>query len=67
MELIKDKQKERAEKIALFRFGVLGDLVHSPQGGRTPKDDTDKTLAEILREKAEREYEIPFSGRTRIW
>lgn len=66
MESIKDKQKERAEKIALFRFGVLGDLVHSPKGGRTAKDDTDRTLAEILREKAERDYEIPFSRRTHI-
>jgi len=66
MEPIKDEQKERAEKIALFRYGVLGDLVHWSSHPSAAKDDTGRTLAQILREKAAREYEIPFSKRTRV-
>ena len=66
MDLIKDKQKERTEKIALFRFSVLGDLVCSTKDTPVAEEGTQKTLAAILREKADRQYEIPFSHRTRV-
>lgn len=53
-----DEQKQRIEQIALFRFGVLGDLVHVPPGERA--------ICDQLKEKADREYQIPFSTRTRV-
>ena len=53
-----DQQKQRMEQVALFRFGVLGDLVHLSPG--------EKALCARLREKAEREYQIPFSTRTHV-
>jgi putative transposase len=63
MDKSKDSQSERANKTALFRFGVLGDLVHARQE-RGAKGE--KRLADILREKAEHTYEIPFSARTHV-
>ena len=53
-----DLEKKRIEDIALFRFGVLGDLVHLTPG--------EQTIAEQLKEKAEREYQIPHSLKTRV-
>ena len=53
-----DQQKQRIEQIALFRFGVLGDLVHLAPGERA--------IFEQLKEKAERDYQIPFTTRTRV-
>lgn len=53
-----DQQKQRIEQIALFRFGVLGDLVHLAPG--------EKAIYKQLKQKAEREYQIPFSPRTRV-
>ncbi|MGB8260784.1 MAG: DDE-type integrase/transposase/recombinase, partial [Terracidiphilus sp.] len=53
-----DQQQQRIEKIALFRFGVLGDLVHLAPG--------EKAIYEQLKQKAERDYQIPFSTRTRV-
>lgn len=55
---MKDEEKKRIEDIALFRFGVLGDLVHLTPG--------EKAIAEQLKEKAEREYVIPCSQRTHV-
>jgi putative transposase len=55
---VNDQQKQRIEQTALFRFGVLGDLVHLKPGERA--------IYEQLREKSEREYQIPFSQRTRV-
>jgi putative transposase len=53
-----DKQQQRIEQIALFRFGVLGDLVHLAPG--------EKAICEQLKLRAERDYQIPFSTRTRV-
>lgn len=46
------------QAIALFRYGVIADLVHLPVG-------TQGTGA-LLRAKAERTYVIPGSRRTRV-
>jgi transposase len=55
-----DKSRaERAEQIALFRYGLISDLLHPPT-------DDDKPLYERLREKAEKSYCIPGSCRTRV-
>lgn len=53
-----DQEIKRIEQIALFRFGVLGDLVHLQPG--------DKAISRLLHEKADCDYQIPFSNRTRI-
>jgi transposase InsO family protein len=44
--------------VALFRYGLIADLLHLPPG--------DRTLHRRLREKAEREYDIPGSPRRRV-
>jgi transposase InsO family protein len=54
----KEATKERAEKVALFRYGLIGDLVHLPAGSRG--------LYGRLREKAELDYAIPGSTRVRV-
>lgn len=46
------------EQIGLFRYGLIADLLHS--------DGEKKGLSALLREKAERVYEIPGSRRTRV-
>src|SRR5947208_17194189 len=46
------------EAVALFRYGLIADLLHLPLGHRT--------LHAHLREKADREYEIPGSARRRV-
>ena len=46
------------ESVALFRYGLIADLLHLRPG--------DRTLHARLREKAEREYEIPGSARRRV-
>src|SRR5712691_2213003 len=46
------------EAVALFRYGLIADLLHVPPGHRT--------LHAHLREKADREYEIPGSARRRV-
>lgn len=43
------EDQKRRESVALFRHALIGDLVHEHQG-----------LYAKLREKAERDYEIPF-------
>jgi transposase InsO family protein len=55
---VNDDEKRRIEQVALFRFGVLGDLVHLTPGH--------KGIAKQLAEKAARDYLIPYSDRTRI-
>ena len=47
-----------AEALALFRYGLIADLLHLPPGHRT--------LHARLREKADRDYEIPGSARRRV-
>lgn len=46
------------EAVALFRYGLIADLLHLPPGHRR--------LQAQLREKADREYEIPGSTRRRV-
>jgi len=46
------------ETVALFRYGLIADLLHLPPG--------DRTLHRRLREKADREYDIPGSARRRV-
>lgn len=46
------------EQIGLFRFGLIADLLH-PDGEK-------RGLSVLLREKAERTYDIPGSRRTRV-
>jgi putative transposase len=46
------------EQIALFRYGLIADLVH--------REDGERGLYPLLREKSERVYEIPGSRRTRV-
>ena len=46
------------EQIALFRYGLIADLLHSDGGKRG--------LSALLREKATRVYDIPGSRRTRV-
>jgi putative transposase len=51
-------EEKLAEQIALFRYGVIADLVHLEPGRRG--------LYGRLAEKAERHYSIPASSRTRV-
>ena len=53
-----DDMKKRSEEVALFRFGVIGDLVHLPPGA--------KGLYARLKEKAAIDYRIPGSTRVRV-
>ena len=53
-----DDVKTKTEEVALFRFGVIGDLVHLSPGA--------KGLYARLREKADIDYKIPYSLRTRV-
>lgn len=46
------------EQIALFRYGLIADLLHS--------NGVKRGLYALLREKAERVYDIPGSRRTRV-
>lgn len=46
------------DEIALFRYGLIADLLHRPEGERG--------LYALLREKADRTYSIPGSRRTRV-
>ncbi len=54
------KRAERAEQIALFRYGLISDLVHPAAG------DEQRRLYERLRDKAARSYCIPGSRRTHV-
>jgi transposase InsO family protein len=52
------RRAERAEQIALFRYGLISDLVHP--------DDDKRRLYERLRDKSDKSYCIPGSRRTRV-
>ncbi|MDJ0766140.1 MAG: DDE-type integrase/transposase/recombinase [Myxococcota bacterium] len=56
---MKDGVDKRADDIALFRYGVIADLIHLPRG-------TGSGLYERLREKSELSYDIPYSRRRRV-
>jgi transposase InsO family protein len=53
--VLDDKAREQT---ALFRYGLIADLIHRAPG--------EQNLFPLLREKAERVYEIPGSRRTRV-
>jgi putative transposase len=53
-----EQDKKRIEEVALFRHGLLGDVLHLPRG--------DKGLYGKLAQKAEGEYVIPGTTRTRV-
>ena len=53
-----EKDQDLGQQIALFRYGLIADLVNWPPGQRG--------LYTQLREKAERSYHIPGSRRTRV-
>lgn len=53
--MLDDKTRE---KIALFRYGLIGDLIHRSAG--------EKGLYALLTQKAEKPYEIPGTLRTRV-
>jgi transposase InsO family protein len=51
-------EDENRQKTALFRYGLIADLLHRPEG--------ESGLYTLLRQKAEKTYEIPGSRRTRV-
>ena len=53
-----DEETKRIEGVALFRYGLIADVVHLTPGGRG--------LYEKLRGKAEGTYQIPGSTRSRV-
>ena len=53
-----DPETDRRHAIALFRYGLIAELVHLPPGA--------KGLYERIREKAAADYTIPGSTRTRV-
>jgi len=53
-----DPDPDRRQAIALFRYGVIAELLHLPPGF--------KGLYKHLAERAERDYTIPGSTRTRV-
>lgn len=55
---MQEQDNKRREQVALFRYGVIGDLVHRATGS--------KGLYELLRQKAEQSYVIPDSNRTKL-
>lgn len=53
-----EEEKKRADEVALFRYGVIADLIHLAPGT--------KGLYELIAKKADAEYRIPTSGRSRV-
>jgi len=53
-----DPDTDRRQAVALFRYGVIAELLHLPVGG--------KGLYKHLAERAARDYTIPGSTRTRV-
>ncbi len=53
--LLDDKAREQ---VALFRYGLIADLLH--------RGEAERGLYPLLREKAEKEYQIPGSRRSRV-
>lgn len=56
---MKDPRDELAQAVALFRYGLIADLIHLPKGNGNH-------LYQHLREKAGKEYSIPGSRRTKV-
>jgi len=55
-----DDKSNRAEAVALFRYGLIADLLHPPA------EEADQPLYQRLRHKAAGSYCIPGSRRTRV-
>ena len=53
-----DAEEQLRREVALFRYGLIADLVHLPPG--TPG------IGDKLRAKAEQQYTIPGTLRTRV-
>lgn len=58
MKLTEETEQKLREQVALFRYGVIADLIHLGPGSRG--------IYAKLREKAERDYDIPGSSRRRV-
>src|SRR5690606_19254643 len=58
MRLTEGAEQKLREQVALFRYGVIADLIHLEPGTRG--------IYAKLREKAERDYDIPGSSRRRV-
>ena len=56
-----DQKKRRADQVALFRYGLIADLLH-----QTSEQDGQKKLYQRLRQKAAGTYCIPYSRRSRV-
>ena len=56
---MKDSRTEHTEKVALFRYGLIADVVQ-------PASDDDRKLYARLKEKAAKSYCIPGSRRTMV-
>jgi len=56
----KSARERRAEEVAVFRYGLISDLLRPDDG------DATRTLYERLRQKAGRSYCIPGTRRTRV-
>ena len=52
------KENDSREQMALFRYGIIADLVNLPPGT--------KGLYALIKKKAEQNYSIPESRRTRV-
>lgn len=55
---MQDEKKDQLEAVALFRYGLIADLVRLERGT--------KGLHRMLQQKAEKDYAIPGSTRTRV-
>jgi transposase InsO family protein len=55
---VDETKKTKTEQVALFRYGVIADMVHLPPGTRG--------LYRMLEEKAAKSWPIPFSMRSRV-
>src|SRR5512139_2251484 len=52
-------EEEKKRQVATFRFGVISDLVVAHNLERGERE-------QLIRDKADRQWEIPYSRRTRI-
>jgi len=55
---VSETKKTKTEQVALFRYGVIADLLHLQPGT--------KGLYRMLEEKAAKTWPIPFSTRCRV-
>ena len=53
-----EEKEKHLQQVALFRYGLIADLIHLPPGS--------KGIYERLRQKAEPQYDIPGTTRTRV-